>query len=46
LIGAGDVVHGNGLPSFGETLLFFARPFDPRLGRRRGLLPFLPPLRR
>jgi hypothetical protein len=46
LIGAGDAVHGNGLPSFGEALLFFARPFDPRLGRRRVLLPFLPPLRR
>jgi hypothetical protein len=46
LIGAGNAVHGNGLPSFGEALLFFARPFDPRLGRRRVLLPFLPPLRR
>jgi hypothetical protein len=45
LIGAGNAVHGNGLPSFGEAHLFFARPFDPRLGRRRVLLPFLPPLR-
>jgi hypothetical protein len=24
LIGAGNAVHGNGLPSFGEALLFFA----------------------
>jgi hypothetical protein len=45
LIGAGDAVHGNGLPSFGEALHFFARPFDPWLGRQRVLLPFLPPLR-
>jgi hypothetical protein len=41
LIGAGNAVHGNGLPSFGEALLFFARPFDPRLCQRRVLLPFL-----
>jgi hypothetical protein len=34
LIGAGNAVHGNGLPRFGEALLFFAHPFDPRLGRR------------
>jgi hypothetical protein len=34
LIGASDAVHGNGLPSFGEALLFFAHPFDLRLGRR------------
>jgi hypothetical protein len=46
LIGADNAVHRNGLPSFGEALLFFARPFDPRLGRRRVLLPFLPPFRR
>jgi hypothetical protein len=46
LIGADNAVHGNGLPSFGEALLFFARPFDPRLCRCRVLLPFLSPLRR
>jgi hypothetical protein len=46
LIGTGNVVHGNGLPSFGETLLFFVRPFDLRLYRRRVLLSFLPPLQR
>jgi hypothetical protein len=46
LIGAGNAVHGNSLPSFVEALLFFARPFDPWLGRRRVLLTFLPPLRR
>jgi hypothetical protein len=34
LIGAGNAVHGNGLPSFGEALLLFARPFDPWLDRR------------
>jgi hypothetical protein len=45
LIGADNAIHGNGLPSFGEALLFFARPFDPRLCRRQVLLPFLPPLR-
>jgi hypothetical protein len=45
LIGAGNAVQGNGLPSFGEALLFFAHPFDPWLGRQRVLLPFLPPLR-
>jgi hypothetical protein len=46
LIGTGNAVHGNGLPIFSEALLFFARPFDLRLGRRRVLLSFLPPLRR
>jgi hypothetical protein len=44
LIRAGDAVHGNGLPSFGEALLFFSHPFDPRLGQRRVLLPSLLPL--
>jgi hypothetical protein len=44
LIGAGNDIHGNGLPSFGEALLFFPCPFDPRLCRRRVLLPFLPSL--
>jgi hypothetical protein len=44
LIGAGNAVDGNGLSSFGEALLFFARPFDLRLCRWRVLLPFLPPL--
>jgi hypothetical protein len=34
LIGTGNAVHGNGLPSFGEALFFFARLFDPRLGRQ------------
>jgi hypothetical protein len=46
LIGAGNAIHGNSLPSFGEALLFSTRPFDPRLGQWRVLLPFLPPLRR
>ena len=32
LIGASDAVHRHRLPSFSEALLFFARPFDPRLG--------------
>jgi hypothetical protein len=40
LIGAGNAVHENGLPSFGEALLFFAHPFDARLCRRRVFLPF------
>jgi hypothetical protein len=43
LIAAGNAIHENGLPSFGEALLFFARPFDPRLYRQRVLLSFLPP---
>jgi hypothetical protein len=46
LICAGNAVHGDGFPSFGEALLFFARPFDPWLGRRRVLLTFLLPLSR
>jgi hypothetical protein len=36
LISAGNAVYGNDLLSFGEALLFFARPFDPRHGGGRG----------